>query len=259
MNSAVNDDGTARSDAVCRETKLPSVDDKDRLQRLQVQLEEAGVELQRASEQDDAEGVKEAKRQLAELQSELSIEAGQGPVWLDSSTGPPVPFEPPRFDIRTQQKEFLAYLDEHGYAVSAGVVPDDDTLKHLRGKMWDFLEAYPEGTPVRHSDPQTWNYHKWLPDSSNGIIFGYGFGHSDFMWELRLQPKVKETFEAIWDTANLLVSFDGGNVFRPWKRNFEWLTDSGWWHVDQNAARGPIRQGKVHVASCFRPLCSLVR
>lgn len=45
----------------------------------------------------------------------------------------------------------------------------------------------------------------------------------------------------------MLVSFDGGNVFRPWKHKLSWLTDSGWWHVDQNAHLGPTRKGKVCV------------
>lgn len=31
----------------------------------------------------------------------------------------------------------------------------------------------------------------WLPDERNGILNGFGFGQSDFMWFLRLRPKVK--------------------------------------------------------------------
>ena len=110
----------------------------------------------------------------------------------------------------------------------------------------------------------------WLPNPSNGIIHGFGFGQSDFMWHLRQLPKVKdavgrvgivgmstpfeaslplpiwaklvkhgrrcgvawhrivqESFAAIWGTEDLLVSFDGGNIFRPWRYNPEWLTTGG--------------------------------
>ncbi len=45
----------------------------------------------------------------------------------------------------------------------------------------------------------------------------------------------------------MIVSFDAGNVFRPWRFDPTWLTDGGWWHVDQNCLRGKIRQGKVCV------------
>jgi len=57
---------------------------------------------------------------------------------------------------------------------------------------------------------------------------------------------VKDTFAAIWGTEELLVSFDGGNAFRPWRYKREWLTDGGWYHVDQNALK-PGHSGRVCV------------
>eukprot|EP01052_Picozoa_sp_SAG31_P028996 SAG31_NODE_2845_length_5009_cov_1.983299_3_plen_237_part_00 len=45
---------------------------------------------------------------------------------------------------------------------------------------------------------------------------------------------------------------DGGNAFRPWRRHKEWLTEGGWYHVDQNA-RLPGQQGRV----CVQGLVSL--
>jgi hypothetical protein len=40
-------------------------------------------------------------------------------------------------------------------------------------------------------------------------------------------PKIKKTFQAIWNTDDLIVSFDAGNVFRPWKYNAKWKTSGG--------------------------------
>lgn len=60
-------------------------------------------------------------------------------------------------------------------------------------------------------------------------------------------PKVKESFGLIWETEDLVVSFDAGNVFRPWKVNREWTTMGNWWHVDQNSLKGEHRVGKVCV------------
>ena len=31
----------------------------------------------------------------------------------------------------------------------------------------------------------------WIPNPANGIVHGFGFGQSDFMWHLRLLPRVK--------------------------------------------------------------------
>lgn len=46
----------------------------------------------------------------------------------------------------------------------------------------------------------------WLPNPGNGIVHGWGFGQSDFMWHLRQLPRVKAhhfgagtwPFEALW-------------------------------------------------------------
>lgn len=143
---------------------------------------------------------------------------------------------PPRFDIANHKQEFLSYLQEHGYAVASNVVRADQ-LDHCKSLMWDYLESIPN-TAVRRDDVKTWGIQgDWLPSETNGILHGFGFGQSDFMWCLRLLPDVRSVFSAIWGTDDLLVSFDGGNAFRPWKYNQEWLTDGGWYHVDQNATK----------------------
>ena len=91
---------------------------------------------------------------------------------------------------------------------------------------------------MRRSDPDTWTPEDgWLGSETNGIIANCGIGQAPFMWRLRLLPKVTEAFAAIWGCAEdeLLTSFDGANVFRPWRRDPSWITKGGWYHVDQNA------------------------
>lgn len=61
-------------------------------------------------------------------------------------------------------------------------------------------------------------------------------GQSAFLWHLRTLPRVRKAFETIWKTQELLVSFDGANIFRPWNHGFR-KTTCGWWHVDQGAAK----------------------
>ena len=55
------------------------------------------------------------------------------------------------------------------------------------------------------------------------------------MWFVRTRPKVKQAFSQVWGTDDLITSFDGCGVFRPWGFNPDWKTDGGWWHVDQNS------------------------
>lgn len=143
---------------------------------------------------------------------------------------------PPRFNLETERDDFLKYLDEHGYAVVARVA-DDQAVQTAKSLMWDYLESIPN-TNVKRNDVTSWGLKgDWLPSETNGILHGFGIGQSDFMWHLRLLPPVKAAFSAIWNTDDLLVSFDGANAFRPWKYDSSWLTAGGWYHVDQNATK----------------------
>eukprot|EP00746_Dinoflagellata_sp_MGD_P002958 gnl/MRDRNA2_/MRDRNA2_105771_c0_seq1.p1 gnl/MRDRNA2_/MRDRNA2_105771_c0~~gnl/MRDRNA2_/MRDRNA2_105771_c0_seq1.p1 ORF type:complete len:419 (-),score=72.76 gnl/MRDRNA2_/MRDRNA2_105771_c0_seq1:38-1294(-) len=150
----------------------------------------------------------------------------------------------PRFEV-SDTKKWLSYLEEHGYVVLAGVA-DSDAVANAKMLMWEYLEHATEMRVKRH-DSSTWGKENgWLPSQGNGLLGGRGFEHSAFCWHTRLLPGVKQAFEAIWDCSDLIVSFDGGNVFRPWATKPEWRTEGGWWHVDQNASL-PLKNSRVCV------------
>mmetsp|Transcript_27044 Transcript_27044/g.53241 ORF Transcript_27044/g.53241 Transcript_27044/m.53241 type:complete len:411 (+) Transcript_27044:66-1298(+) len=156
---------------------------------------------------------------------------------------------PPRFDIVEERKESMEYLAEHGYVVIKGVATKDQ-VEQARENWWDFVdkECQPKRQgvqPAKKGDPSSWGDVSWPGHPGNGIVSLVN--HSDLCWQTRLLPGVRQSFEAVWEDDDLLVSFDAGNVFRPWKREKAWMTNGGWWHVDQNALRGPHRQGRVCV------------
>jgi hypothetical protein len=127
-----------------------------------------------------------------------------------------------------------------------------------KDKMWELLRDASGGTVDRH-DVSTWDVaHGWKPNVKNGLFNTHGAGQSDLLWFIRMQPKVKDVFRAIYDGADdLLVSFTGCNAFRPWQFDPSWRTKGGWYHVDQNAKR-PGRAGKVsHRHHCHRLTASL--
>jgi hypothetical protein len=139
--------------------------------------------------------------------------------------------ESPRFHIDATE-EWLAYLYENGYCVLAEAA-DAETVVHAKALMWDFLESVPD-SQVKRSDSATWAS-GWLPNPSNGILGIHGFGQSAFCWLARSLPAVRKAFESVWQCKDMIVSFDGGNAFRPWVHRPEWKTAGGWWHMDQNA------------------------
>lgn len=77
--------------------------------------------------------------------------------------------------------------------------------------------------------------------SSYGVINDYGIGQSDFMWSVRSNRNIKRIYSQIWNTGDLLVSFDGCGVYRDWRYDRRWKTQGGWYHVDQNPINKPDR------------------
>ena len=132
----------------------------------------------------------------------------------------------------------LEYLEEYGYCVVRDALRQEE-MESIKAKFWDFHEAI---SSVRRDDPQTWDGN-FIAHPATGIISGCGFGQSRFLWALRVLPAVRQAFAAVWDTDDLITSFDGGNAFRS---DPAWVTQGGWWHCDQNGTK-PGRQGRVCV------------
>lgn len=143
----------------------------------------------------------------------------------------------------------VAYMEEHGYAVVRGAAtPSDvDTAKSM---LWEFLETE---VGMLRNDPETWNDDAFarLGDLQNGIINGKDFNQDRTCWFIRTLPNVRRSFEALWEGSpygsctDLITSFDGGNIFRPYHRSgkAKHKTEGGWWHVDQ----GPTKLGKQSI------------
>lgn len=147
----------------------------------------------------------------------------------------------PRFNIneKSQEIQMLQYLQEHGYVVIASVASEQNIIS-AKELFWNIFCNI--NSNINCLDPSTWDT-DWPASSGDGICSAKGFNHSQFLWQARLFPDVKRAFGLIWNTEDLIVSYDTGNVFRPWQYNREWLTHGGWWHTDQNALKVG-RQGR---------------
>jgi hypothetical protein len=140
--------------------------------------------------------------------------------------------DPPRYDIAAEEGRHAlrSHLAQYGYAIVASCASHDE-VDTLLSELWDFLEETVPGTAVRRNEPSTWRAPNWLPDPMSGIVSGHGIGQAACMWRARTLPRVRAAFATIWGTDDLLSSFDGANVFRPWHERPEWRTAGGWYHV----------------------------
>lgn len=152
--------------------------------------------------------------------------AATGPA-AQSAASVSVP-DTPRFEAG--DPALLEYLDEHGYVVVAGVLTDPE-VHTAQSLLWKFLSD--QGGWMR-GRPATWTDESFsrMGQRYRGIINGRGIGQSELSWFVRTRSEVKRVFAQLWQTEDLLTSFDGINVFRPWHFGFE-KTVGGWFHVDQ--------------------------
>lgn len=66
------------------------------------------------------------------------------------------------------------------------------------------------------------------------MYHGYSVSHEKFVWDARLEPGVVDVFSKIWDTSDLLVSFDGINMTLPLPSSTR-PPSSRWPHQDQDS------------------------
>jgi hypothetical protein len=75
----------------------------------------------------------------------------------------------------------------------------------------------------------------------------YGVAHERFVWDIRLENSIIDVFAQLWQTEELLVSFDALNITFPRRQDHE--PREPWPHVDQS----PFRTGR----QCIQSIVSL--
>jgi len=143
---------------------------------------------------------------------------------------------PPRFDAGDE--EMLAFLELHGYCVVRSVLTADE-VERAEDHLWALLT---EKAGWARDGPSTWTNESFARDlgsPSTGIINKNGIGHSEAAWFVRTRKGVLDAFSAVWNDEDLIASFDGANVMRPWHRSGaeDNKTKGGWFHLDQGGGR----------------------
>jgi ectoine hydroxylase-related dioxygenase (phytanoyl-CoA dioxygenase family) len=131
---------------------------------------------------------------------------------------------PPVFSLDEKDK-YLEYLDNNGFVAIGGVLTkeEQDTALDLFRTAWttvsptfDFSNL--ESCDIRNSPMM---YDKGMASFS-------GFSQSEFMWNLRLNPKIQQIFKNVYTEEDLVVSFNAFSVFFDPRQQSD-----RWWHVDQ--------------------------
>ncbi|KAL3419177.1 phytanoyl-CoA dioxygenase [Phlyctema vagabunda] len=143
--------------------------------------------------------------------------------------------------------DFRDNLVRDGYAVVKAAVPRDRADVYGNA-FYDFLEGFNLG--YDRNDPSTIKRANLPVINEKGMVLDYAASHESFVWQIRSEPSVVETFEKVHGTKDLIVSFDAINIGLQDRSDFP--ANKPWPHQDQDPARPGFRclQGLVNLQPC---------
>ena len=126
----------------------------------------------------------------------------------------------------------LTDLKEKGYCIVENILNDEEII-HATESFMNWYNCTPN---LKH-------FHEKM--DPHGIFKFHEVGHQYFAWYLRTRPQIIEIFQQIWDTKDLVVSFDGC-CYMP-----SGLTkkDNIWTHTDQASNNSEL--------TCYQSFVSL--
>lgn len=126
-------------------------------------------------------------------------------------------------------------LDDDGVEVVENVLTDNEIV-NLREIMWKWLNYKTKNmdNPVVEGKEDTYvSLFNLFP--KHGMLFQHwDFGHNPLSWYVRQNANVIKKFASIWNTNDLLTSFDGISVSLPCEiTDRGWYKNKEWFHSDQ--------------------------
>lgn len=142
-------------------------------------------------------------------------------------------------NYHTTPADLKTTLAKYGVAIIPNVL-DENECKHMINGMWNYLETTTARLkpPISKYDSKSWRQIKELYPLHWMLIKQFGIGHTQMSWDLRQNPKIVAPFAALWDTEDLVCSFDGASFQMPPEVvGAGWDTGRRWWHTDQSLTR----------------------
>ena len=118
------------------------------------------------------------------------------------------------------------YLVEEGYVVIKDILSPEEhnTVFNL---FENDINSVSSAFDI--SDSSTWKIENTPLMYGKGMGVFNGFGQSNFMWELRTNPKIQNIFKKVHNCEELVTSLDGFSLFVNKNQK-----SKSWLHIDQN-------------------------
>jgi hypothetical protein len=128
-------------------------------------------------------------------------------------------------------------IARYGVAIIPSLLSQEECVDMAVG-MWDTLETISQTweTPISRENPESWRNLKKLYPLHSMLLQHWKIGHSQFIWNLRQNPKCAEVFANVWGCSpeELLVSFDGASFHMPSEITKIGWHRTTWYHSDQS-------------------------
>ena len=152
------------------------------------------------------------------------------------------PLRVPSFEV-DDYKNWKEYFNKEGYVVIKNILTTELKEKVINMFKKELKEISPN---FDWNDKKTWISKNTPSVWGKGSLVFNGFGQSNSNWELRLQSKAKEVFSKIYDDEDLVVSFDGLNMYVSEKQK-----SKSWLHQDQRPTDNRLSvQGVLNLLPC---------
>jgi len=125
-------------------------------------------------------------------------------------------------------------IEKHGVAIAP--LLDSSECNEMINNKWEMLEHLTKkfNTPINRNDKNTYKQIHELFPNHKMLLQHWKVGHSKLTWNVRQNPKVIDAFKKIWETDDLITSFDGASIYILDKPTRE---SKSWFHVDQSYTR----------------------
>ena len=136
------------------------------------------------------------------------------------------------------QQNWQTKLENDGYAIIHGILTEDE-CKTMSDGFWSYFTRLTNGR-LNKDDPTTYKaLFDYFP--IHGMLYQhYSIGHMQEIWDVRSHPKVVEIFRKIWNTDDLVVSFDGASFSLPPEVTNRGWHRKDWLHLDQSPHRSDL-------------------
>ena len=134
-------------------------------------------------------------------------------------------------------KSALHKIKQNGYCVISNIL-DQDEITKARDGLWSTLEFLTQdlNKPIDRNDNKTWATYYQMDSNRDLIIQNWMIGHSQFVWDIRQNPKVVNVFAELWkvNQDDLITSFDAISFHIPPEITGKgFYNGEDWWHTDQ--------------------------